>query len=476
MGQIRLTAPFRDRLPGDVEKRVHITGLEGIPWPSNSFWSEGQLVIHRAVDESGYVTVPWLTAGGREVTLTTATVREQAEPFLLELELARGLLNQIRNQAAAWGITLSGAPAAVATPWKTSCAQFIAAATTQSANQAEAAACAVKALEAGLELQQALLAGYARDSLDSRLQEAGRLHTLFAARLPGSQTPVPDAQAFHSAFNAAVLEPVWADTEANEGDIDTEQLEENLRWCHEHRLRVCLGPLIRFDKRALPNWIYLWDDDFEALQNCVSTFAGEIVSRFQGKTHIWEVTGNTNVPGALDLNEDQQLQLVVTAIEAVRSRDKQTPLTVGFSQPWAEYIAHDKWEISPLHVADALIRAEVGIAGFSLEIPFGYEGRGMASRHLLDVNEMIDRWSQLGAPVLVRLAAPSAPGAGVAAGYRADPKEQAELLEAAVNLLLSKPVVHGVVFQQWADAPGREFPLAPRRRPGPRALRGTGPP
>ena len=50
-------------------------------------------------------------------------------------------------------------------------------------------------------------------------------------------------------------------------------------------------------------------------------------------------------------------------IELVRSLDPDTPALVSFDQPWAEYMRQRESDFPPLHFADALVRADLGLGG-----------------------------------------------------------------------------------------------------------------
>src|SRR5262249_52955471 len=62
----------------------------------------GSLVVQRAGPESGRVHVPWPVPGLGRPFLATATLAERAHIYDLGVELARGRLNDIRNQAGDW--------------------------------------------------------------------------------------------------------------------------------------------------------------------------------------------------------------------------------------------------------------------------------------------------------------------------------------------------------------------------------------
>jgi hypothetical protein len=67
----------------------------------------------------------------------------------------------------------------------------------------------------------------------------------------------------------------------------------------------------------------------------------------------------------LGLSEEQRLRLVVTAVEAVRTTDPRAPVVLVIDQPCAEFMGERECDLSPLHFADALVRAEIGVAAIS---------------------------------------------------------------------------------------------------------------
>jgi hypothetical protein len=145
--------------------------------------------------------------------------------------------------------------------------------------------------------------------------------------------------------------------------------------------------------------------------------------------------------------------------------DAKTPVVVSFDQPWGEYLGRGGWDLSPLHFADALVRAELGISGLGLEINWGYWPGGSPQRDLLEVVRLIDRWSMLNLPLLVFLTIPSAEGADPKAGFstrsvipEASPQQQLRMAHQLATVLTSKPWVHGVIWRQVRDAAPHDFP------------------
>src|SRR5262249_7432422 len=152
----------------------------------------------------------------------------------------------------------------------------------------------------------------------------------------------------------------------------------------------------------------------------------------------------------------------------VRQLDPTTPIVVNFDQPWAEYLASEQLDLAPLHFADALVRADLGLSGLGLEINLGYHPGGSVLRNPLALRRLIDTWSLLELPLLVALTSPSPTEEDsnrndkvrVVAGAAEDvtPQSQVEWINRHVPLLLAKNVVQIVLWNQLSDATPHHFP------------------
>ena len=138
--------------------------------------------------------------------------------------------------------------------------------------------------------------------------------------------------------------------------------------------------------------------------------------------------------------------------------DARTPLVVSFNQPWAEYIARKDQELTPYNFADTLVRGELGLAGVGLEIHYGYWPGGTLPRDGLELSRQLDRWSQIGVPLMVFLSVPSSMGADKLARHPAHPLVdlraggvnaawQQQIVSAAVPVLLAKSPVQAIVWR-----------------------------
>ena len=102
MGLMRLIVHDRERIPPGGLEHVHMCGQDDLPWFGRAYFSGEQLIIERNEDDSGRVFVPWRIGDSAPLLISTSTLMERDAPYLLEVELARGMLNNLRNQIAQW--------------------------------------------------------------------------------------------------------------------------------------------------------------------------------------------------------------------------------------------------------------------------------------------------------------------------------------------------------------------------------------
>ncbi len=470
VGGLRFLVTDPDRLGAHVSERVYMAGYDQVPWPCRVRLRGTELVIERDVADSGKVYIPWSVNGHGELTLCTATLMERPRPYHLSVELARGKLNQVRNQAAEWHAMGLSIPAEFERRLHDAQQHFSRAATRQD-EPAAAAEHAQRAIVEALAAGEALVSAYVQQSLVVRTRHSARLPTLLSVRLPAHPLPQELQTLVTRSCHAANVGLVWRDVEVREGIYQWDVFDDQVQWCTAAGLRIHAGPLIQLDELGVPDWLCLWEGDFDNLCSCVIDYVETAVNRYRGRVDLWHAAARANVARSLALSEEDCLRLTARAIEAAARVDPQTPVIVRLDQPWAEYMNRSGHDLSPLYFADALVRAGLNLAGFGLELNLGYYPCGSHPRDRLDLNRLIDLWSLLGVPLHIFLTIPAdeapdpharrkcqpLPGRG---GSAWTPRAQADWVQAIYALLLAKPYVQSITWNQLADSGPHELPHA----------------
>lgn len=455
--------------------RGYLCGADGRVFPTRIEVAENLVQCRRTSSESCKFYVSWPIEGyGRPVT-STASLPEREEPYLLAVELARGKIVQIRNQASQWDVAGMRIPSTFAAPSSEAHRLFARAASSQDRPE-EACRLAGEALRYASQAAEILSLSYAQQALAGRQQRYPQLPALLGCELGGALPSAAAEPLFLSAFNSAVVRCAWNAIESSEGEYAWEPVDQQLAWCEAHKLKIRAGALIDFSPGGLPAWLANWEHDLLNVQSFVCDFVETAIARYLGRIRSWEVVAYPNSGGALALNEESRLTLTARVLDIARQVDEEAQLSIRIDQPWGEYQARGLNRLSPLQLTDALLRSGVGLAGVNLEIACGYLPRGTAYRDLLEMSRMVDSWSVLQVPLHITLACPSEvkPDPLAAPDQEVDPhvwprpadeSQQAHWLEQFLPLFMAKPAVASVNWSTFSDATGHQFPHSGLLRP-----------
>jgi hypothetical protein len=471
MGVLKFLLPASDmarRLPGF--RKAYITGLDRTPGRLSVEFRNGLMACFRETSESGRLFVPWPIAGYGSPVVGTATLAERPAPYILALELARGKLNDVRNQTADWvqmGLQLSPELGQVTSEARRA---FVKAAMCSDDSDACLAA-AQASLEASSRAGEMLTEAYLAQILQNRMAATGKLTTRLGCMVSTDPDKLPGSAAWASAFNACQVGVSWKQVVPSAGKYCWDLVDAQIAFCRQHRLDVEGGPLIEFRPAALPDWIWLWEGDYETISDCVTEFVRQTVARYRGKVSLWHVAHRPASQEILGLSEEEQIRVTARAVQAARQTDPAAQVSIGIDRPWAEWMSTSHFQLGPLHLCDYLLRSDLGISSVAIEIAPGFTPPGSHLRDLFEFSRLLDLYSLLNVPLHLFVAIPSAsgPDASADATIQVDasqwPSPPDECLQATwgarwLALGLAKPYVRSVTWMQYSDAMPHLYPHA----------------
>lgn len=478
MGSIQL------RLPGSLSASArqalasgYFVGLpDYMPWITQAVLEDDTLRVTKEVPESGCFCAPWrLPDGAKElpsallrgrlpVMLATATLVEREEPYRLLVELARGKVNLLRNQAADWvsgGLEMNPE---LDEAIRAASRGFARAVCQPSGEEADSAA--EEALLLALATGEDLVAEYVAQVMSARTARMPKLTTLLGCTVP---RPLADAGELKASFNTLRLPFNWAEIEATEGTYQWQHIDEWLEWARPLGMTLEAGPLFEMSPSRLPSWLPDKLGDPQGVANLMVDFLEAALERYRESFKFWQITSGLNDPALLELDEEESLWLNTQLYAAAQQIHPTGEFSLALSQPWGESVAKGSPAYSPFVYADALLRSRVMLSALDLELILGVTPRSSMPRDRLDTSRLFDLYALLGIPLKITLGHPGNSGSDPHADplYALDPEcgpecwtpqTQADWTELISQLVVCKPYINALTLANYSDEQPHLFP------------------
>jgi hypothetical protein len=465
--RFRVPADLAETAKRDLLQSSVAGGHDRAPTPTQCSFDGEYLVLQRDLGESGPANIRWPVPRFGSLATPTTTLMFRDRPYNLVAELARGKINQVRNQYAEWvsgGLTAAPDVQRLLSQSASAFGKSIFA-----ASDADIDHNADEALALAHEAAVALLRRYEDQVFRLRHQRQIKLDAVLGCRI-GTVPPRGIDDAVRLSFNAVCLPLTWRSIEPIESAYRWDEADAVIAWAQQRNLQVVAGPLIDFSDASLPDFVLKLRGEPLSFKSLMCDYVETAIARYRGKVSRWQVTSGANGSETLGISEEDMIRLTAMAADAAWQIDSGLQLTFGLSRPWGDYLAGSVSEYSPFVYADTLLRSGLPFAGVDVEWLFGTTPRGSYCRDVLAASQLLDLFGILGVPLQVSLAYPSS----IAADPLADPDEridggrwhgqttdaQADWATAFASLALCKSYVSGVVWDHLNDAEPHRIPNA----------------
>src|SRR3954447_10247705 len=187
MGQMRFVIPRPEKIVPGAAEWAYLASADGVPWECHVMIADEGVTIDRDTRESGYLYFPWKIADRGLVQLSSGSLMERQRPYNLPIELARGTVNRLRNQASTWqtqGMVIS---ANLSDSVQAAMMTLARAATTQG-DPRSSQDLAEEAIRMALDAADVLCEQYAQQVLAMRRSQQSSSNLLLGAKLAAPPT------------------------------------------------------------------------------------------------------------------------------------------------------------------------------------------------------------------------------------------------------------------------------------------------
>ncbi len=435
---------------------AHLLGADSVPMRGQIRLVDGIAECEARGGEPTGLSLLWPVGERGAMQLETTRVPARTEPYHLPIELVRHRLMRISVKREEWGLFDYGGMDEIAERIDLAREQFIAA--LQATDDPRAAArLAAQALDTAVEASEQLTRFHARVFLGRRQQMNGFAQPICGAVL--QRDTKPDGLRLREALDFLRLPITWREVQPKEQGFAYEAVDAWVQSAAKLGLPLRGGPLLAFGVQSVPDWLYIWENDFEAIADFVRDYVRHTVQRYAEQIGQWVICAGLHADGVFPLTFEQMIELTRLAAATARQAAPRASLVVDLSQPWGEYYARNQQTIPPALYADMLTQAGVPFDAFGVQLLMGIDSEGFHQRDLLQISALLDRLANYGRPLQISaLAAPSSPSGG---GEWAGPwteATQADWLAAVWEVAMSKPFVESVCFHTLADSAAAVVP------------------
>ncbi len=513
------TSPPTDGQAGATLRHAHMFGADDVPMAADiTVTPDGSLIRcdKRSPESAGLslqfivdgVNGPTGAPGIGPVTIQTCLLPDREKPYLLSLELARHRLMLILNKLEDWALFDLPPTDPGLLLFERAREAFTKAVVEQSNSQGvtpelpftpQADELSRHALALAMEASEQLTLTQSRLQFSKRMsgelaQAAARIgspanaltdHEVAESRnallgnvgvilpTPPQMGAVVSAEQFTPALQKAVqtccdfvtMPLRWVDMEPTEGRYVFSKTDRWIEWAvRTAHLPIVAGPVIDLRRGNVPEWLFIWEHDYETLRELVYEHVKNLVTRYRRTVGTWTVVSGLHVSSNFTLSLEQVMDLTRLAVMVVRKLQPSAKVQVQIDHPWGEYFATaGARAMPPLMYAEMLGQAGINPDLFALCIEMGQPEPGRSTRDLMAFSALLDRYAALEKPLAIAaLSAPSkAPdpddlglGGEHDPGYWRrpwSPEAQAAWMTKMFAVAASKPYVHSIAWHEMYD-------------------------
>ncbi len=464
-------AVFHDGKPAESVEfaGAYLIGSDDVPLRAEFSFGDGVIqCTKRAAGPAGLVIL-WDVADAGKIMTSTVRLQERKEPYVLQVELARGRLLRTNQKIEDWGLLdfpeAKKELAAIAQARD----QLIKA--LQGDTPAQMATLAEKSLSQAVIASEALSRFHADSFLKARRQSKEIPKLAFGCGIHLAEPTDLARERISNAFDFITVPVGWRDIEPSEQTFNWKPLDAWIETLTKANIPIKGSALLSFSEGTTPDWLYMWEHDFDTIRDLAFEHMRRVINRYGQYIQVWDVISGIHANNCFSFNFEQLMELTRMSAALMKQTAPQGQAIIEINNPWGEYYSKNQRTIPPLLYADMVVQSGIGFDAFGLRFEFGSAQDGYFARDMFQISSMLDAYSKLSKPIHVtasQVPSKSATGQRDAVSQAADgggfwrepwnEETQSCWLREFVAVAMSKPYVESVSWEVLADHPGQRIP------------------
>lgn len=407
----------------------------------------GSVVARPEEAASVALSLPMTTEVGRFRLQTTLLVPRR-RPYALLYELARERIRFFLAKGEEWGVwNPEVSPEAVAAFEEGRDA--LGRASTE-ADPTTRRRLAMRSLSRTLDASRRAAADHARRLLRRKYARKAAPSTSLGVRAATQLAPTLLEKSPFDQLGLVSVPLRWAEVQPASDRFDWRRLDRWMVAADRAKRRVLCGPLVDLSLHNIPDWVLPRRTDPAAFREAIYAFCEQVVGRYRGGVHMWNVASGLASQGDDAGNVERAVALTRLSSVLVRQLHPRARILVEIADPFGERMWARPERLGPFRYLRRI--AEEGIHFDVVGLRFLVGESVSIDRDPATFAALLDRYATPERHLIATaLGAPSAGGAWTLAG-------QASWMTDLVPIVLGRPRFDAVVWGHVTD-PSPEQPL-----------------
>ena len=175
-------------------------------------------------------------------------------------------------------------------------------------------------------------------------------------------------------------------------------LDEWVEMLSKRRVPTIAGPLVRLDESNVPDWMVIWEHDFDMLREMAYDYVQKVVQRYRRAVAAWNVVAGLQTQQRLRTHLRADHRADPAAGVAGQDPDPQRAHDGDRSRIRSANITPaSRASVPPMMYAEMVAQAGISFEAFALELELGVPAPGMFIRDLFQFSTLagsiLRRWA-----------------------------------------------------------------------------------
>jgi len=451
---------------------AHLLGPEDLAVAGQIKFKSPEIVCRKQGSQTTALCLQFDAGRVGRLMLQTCLLPDRERPYILSVELARHRIKTFLAKSEEWQIfELDPEHPAIRT-WEKARKNFTQAITAPDPREADRIA--REALVLGVEATELLALSHAEILLHRRYAQRPASSATLGVRVWPDREGKSLRELVAKEFDVLQIPLRWRHQEVEEGKYRWDQLDRWIDWARDVGKPVVAGPLLDFSKRSLPKWMYVWQHDYDTCRDLAYDHVERVVKRYKSTVGMWNLAAGLSTNENFQFTPEQMIDLVRMTSLVVKQSTKRSRTMIEVVQPFGEACARHRNAVAPLAFIERLLQEGIKVDAVGVQVLMGAASAGRATRDLMKLSSLLDRFFYLEIPVLLSAVGVPSKTIDPKGGYWHRPWDehtQAKWGSRILAMALSKPFVETVFWADLYDHDEADLPASglidPAGRPRP---------